>query len=456
MKLRSVVLAAALLAAALAFSATSLAQEEKKDDTGASPAPPGTPAPAGSGPITTGGPLGCQSYGALNVPQAIPDVSTINNTLSVAQPFAIADVNVTLNISHTFDGDLDILLISPANTTVDLTSDNGGGGDNYAGTTFDDEAATAITAGVAPFTGTFRPEAPLSAFDSQLANGTWTLRVTDDAGADIGTLNSWTLNLCANVANDAFGGAIAISALPFTDGQITAGATTAGNDPVITGGCGGPSVPTNSNSVWYSYTPPANTLLRLSTVGSLYDTVITVFTGTKGALQQVACDDQGGGLGTSLIPALYMEAGTTYYIEVTDWNVPSGGALVINLDTPPLNVDYDLDGCMSDRELGANAAQGGGRNPTNFWDFYDTPGPGNVRDRAITAGDLARVVERFGSSGNKATDPLSAPPPPIAYHPAFDRTPPGVSPNGIEQSANGSVTAQDLAVIVSQFGHTCA
>jgi hypothetical protein len=88
------------------------------------------------------------------------------------------------------------------------------------------------------------------------------------------------------------------------------------------------------------------------------------------------------------------------------------------------------------------------------WDFFDTPAAGNVRDAAITAGDLARVVGRFGSSGNKAIDPLSAPP--AGYHTAFDRTSPGETPNGEPQGPNGSVTAQDVALIVGQFGHSCA
>ncbi|MEX1253665.1 MAG: flexitail domain-containing putative surface protein [Dehalococcoidia bacterium] len=121
-----------------------------------------------------------------------------------------------------------------------------------------------------------------------------------------------------------------------------------------------------------------------------------------------------------------------------------------------LDPDDDADGCIATAEAGLNPLLGGLRDPNNFWDFFDTPDGSNVRDAAITAGDLARVVARFGSSGDKAGDPLSMPPPPTAYHTAFDRTSPGQTPNGVEQGPNGSVTAQDIAVIVSQFGHTCA
>ena len=82
-------------------------------------------------------------------------------------------------------------LISPAGTTVRLANRNGSSGDNFTSTVFDDEAATAISAGAAPFTGSFRPVQPLTAFDGQTIAGTWTLRVADVAGEDVGTLSAW-------------------------------------------------------------------------------------------------------------------------------------------------------------------------------------------------------------------------------------------------------------------------
>ncbi len=104
-------------------------------------------------------------------------------------------------------------------------------------------------------------------------------------------------------------------------------------------------------------------------------------------------------------------------------------------------LDSDGDGCSNGQEA---LRQG---DPNNPYDFFDTPGA--VRDKAVTVADLARVAQRFGSVGD-ASLPLYAPPdPPPAYHPAFDRMPGGAGPNG-------SITAQDLAVAVSQFGQSCA
>ncbi len=135
------------------------------------------------------------TYDSTDVPVAIPDNTTVTSILNVPCGGAIIDVNVALDITHTFDADLDIFLIAPDGTTVELTTDNGGGGNNYTGTIFDDEAATSITAGTAPFTGSFQPEGLLSDLDGRGGEGTWTLEITDDAGADTGTLNSWSLTL---------------------------------------------------------------------------------------------------------------------------------------------------------------------------------------------------------------------------------------------------------------------
>ncbi|MEP7118882.1 MAG: proprotein convertase P-domain-containing protein [Acidobacteriota bacterium] len=133
----------------------------------------------------------------------IPDLSTVNSTLNVTGATRpIAKVSVSFYMTHTFDADLDVFLIGPDGTAVELTTDNGSSGDNYgtscavgSRTVFEDGAPTSITAGVAPFVGTFSPEQPLAAFAGKAANGTWTLRVTDDLGGDVGAIQCWHLAL---------------------------------------------------------------------------------------------------------------------------------------------------------------------------------------------------------------------------------------------------------------------
>ena len=133
----------------------------------------------------------------------IPDVGTMESTNTVsgfASP--IAKVTVSLWITHTLDSDLSISLVSPNNVIVDLSSGNGAGA-NFGSscapdgnrTTFDDSAATAITAGSPPYVGTFRPEASLAALNGGTANGDWRLRITDSSGGTLGTLRCWSLFL---------------------------------------------------------------------------------------------------------------------------------------------------------------------------------------------------------------------------------------------------------------------
>lgn len=134
----------------------------------------------------------------------IPDVGTIEST-NVVTTFSgvLAKVAVSAFLTHPFDSDLSISLISPNGTTVNLTSGNGSGA-NFGSscspdanrTTFDDSGLVSITAGSSPFVGTFRPQAPLSAFfETPVVNGNWRLHITDSVGGSIGALRCWSLFL---------------------------------------------------------------------------------------------------------------------------------------------------------------------------------------------------------------------------------------------------------------------
>jgi subtilisin-like proprotein convertase family protein len=132
---------------------------------------------------------------STDVPRPILDFTTTTSVLNIGNHRIVADVNVTLDITHTYDSDLTLTLIGPNGVSVLLSQFNGGSGDNYTSTTFDDEAPVPIAAGTAPFSGSFRPQGLLSALDGIPANGTWQLQVTDSASQDVGTLNSWSLRL---------------------------------------------------------------------------------------------------------------------------------------------------------------------------------------------------------------------------------------------------------------------
>jgi subtilisin family serine protease len=135
------------------------------------------------------------SFTAGGLPVTIPDRSTVSIPLAVNDNLRITDLNVGFAITHTYDSDLQISLRSPAGTTVSLVNRRGGSGDNFTGTIIDDEATRAISAGSAPFTGSFRPETALTAFDGQATRGTWTLIVTDAARYDTGRVTAFSLSV---------------------------------------------------------------------------------------------------------------------------------------------------------------------------------------------------------------------------------------------------------------------
>lgn len=133
---------------------------------------------------------------STNVPLALPDLTTTTSTISVNGTLGpVTDINVKLSINHATDTNLDVFLVGPTGKSVMLFTDVGGNGDNFTNTVLDDQAATAITAGTAPFTGTFRPEGKLSDFNGLAADGTWTLQIFDDTANTTGILVSWSLIL---------------------------------------------------------------------------------------------------------------------------------------------------------------------------------------------------------------------------------------------------------------------
>jgi bacillolysin len=135
------------------------------------------------------------TFNATGLPVPIPDRACVDSTLDVAVSATLQDVDVTIGqIIHTRDGDLGITIRHPDATEVELSTDNGGNGDNYTSTVFDDEAADSIIDGSAPFNGSFRPEGNLSDLNGKDAAGTWTLHVCDDRNNMVGTLDAWSLS----------------------------------------------------------------------------------------------------------------------------------------------------------------------------------------------------------------------------------------------------------------------
>jgi subtilisin-like proprotein convertase family protein len=138
----------------------------------------------------------------------INDVSTNDFPLVVSGlvPSTIDTANfgletVCINLTHTWDADLEIRIIAPDGTSAILSSGNGGSDDNYTNTCFDYTSTTPISASTGPFTGTFIPQGQMGIVNNnQNGNGTWTLRVIDMAAQDFGTMLNWSITFGNNPA----------------------------------------------------------------------------------------------------------------------------------------------------------------------------------------------------------------------------------------------------------------
>lgn len=131
---------------------------------------------------------------SLNTPLLIPDNTNTTDQIEIAQNGEIYDINVHVDITHPATGELRLMLISPQNKGVILSDYNGGDGDNYTQTVFDDQAEYSIENGVPPFTGSFKPEVALSTFNGSKIAGIWKLRINEYGQPNSGTLNNWCLH----------------------------------------------------------------------------------------------------------------------------------------------------------------------------------------------------------------------------------------------------------------------
>ncbi|MCW5767967.1 MAG: proprotein convertase P-domain-containing protein [Phycisphaeraceae bacterium] len=129
--------------------------------------------------------VGRYVYHSNDVPRPITDNSSFDSTLSVSDAYCIGDVDVSVDITHTYKGDLIVELISPEGTVVRLHNRTGGSDDNIIQTYNQ---------------GVINPDGPgsLDDFNGEIVTGTWTLRVSDNANIDTGTLNAWSLRIATS------------------------------------------------------------------------------------------------------------------------------------------------------------------------------------------------------------------------------------------------------------------
>lgn len=140
---------------------------------------------------------------SINPSISIPDgnPSGVTSIMQITEDIPILDLNVYLNITHSWVGDLRVSIKSPAGTSVTIIDRPGMTNTGYGcegsdiDAFLDDEAETAVenecSNSVPTIYGSFIPNNALSAFDGESTIGNWELTVSDRAGSYSGTLNSW-------------------------------------------------------------------------------------------------------------------------------------------------------------------------------------------------------------------------------------------------------------------------
>ena len=125
-------------------------------------------------------------------------------------------------------------------------------------------------------------------------------------------------------ANDSIWSATPIATKTYSVLEDTTTATTDYNDPYCED---------YYRSVWFAYSASETGSISVSTIGSNYDTTLSVFKGTPGNLQAITCADDTNGNQEKV--SLNVVQGRTYYIMVGSYWKSNGGQLNFSIGFTP-------------------------------------------------------------------------------------------------------------------------
>ncbi len=252
---------------------------------------------------------GTSTADCTNAPNLIPvtvaDAGTIGSGANLE--------NITIDITHTWSGDLDLYLVSPAGTELLLAESLSGNTDNaYNGTMFEDGGADISTApapfGVGPYEpmgGTFA-----AAFAGEDITGDWNLKVCDGAGGDTGQVLQFSMSICVPpvITNDDCSNAYALAC-----GDSVTGETLTATDS------GGNAAP----DVFYKFTGTGSPqLVTISLCAATdYDSYLRVFDDCDLA-NELAANDDFCGLQSQV--TFQSDGTSTYYIMVEGFGSGAG------------------------------------------------------------------------------------------------------------------------------------
>jgi subtilisin-like proprotein convertase family protein len=150
--------------------------------------------------IGTGAANGASESITTNLPIPDNNATGVTSSLTVVGTGAAitSNLNIDIQITHTWQGDLILTLKSPDGTSVVLHNLTGSSADDISGN----------------YPLTLTPTQSLAGLVGQSLDGTWELKVSDNVGQDTGTLVSWGVNDVTGFECEDFVSAVGDDNLP--------------------------------------------------------------------------------------------------------------------------------------------------------------------------------------------------------------------------------------------------
>ena len=141
--------------------------------------------------------INCQTFDSEGLPLPLSEgvPSTVRSSLPIIQDLFISEVELHLNLDHSYLSDLIINLISPSGTKVTMTSKSCGNLNNI-NAVFADDGAAIVCSGDPAISGRVQPLGKLSSFKGESTLGDWVLEIEDTASGDGGVLNDFSIVFC--------------------------------------------------------------------------------------------------------------------------------------------------------------------------------------------------------------------------------------------------------------------
>ena len=162
------------------------------------------------------------------------------------------------------------------------------------------------------------------------------------------------INLTTTEAADSCQGATTIT-VPGGGSTTVNTFTTTGADPDLSCAWGTPVNAKGYRTAWYQFTAANHGVITIDTLGSSYDTVLTVYDGTNGSctsnantMTLVTCNDDNNGFSSHV--QFTANKGNTYYIQVADWQLGASGnaTLQLSLEVEDIDSSWEQMGAMSE------------------------------------------------------------------------------------------------------------